>query len=106
METALEAVQCMGGNGIMKIYPVERIFRDAKHAQIAAGTSEILKLLIYRQGTKNLKNDLKVPQRVIDPELEAAAARRQTAAENGCKEGRQMCSRCWQRTTGSIPACT
>ncbi len=69
METALEAVQCMGGNGIMKIYPVERIFRDAKHAQIAAGTSEVLKLLIYRQGTKNLKNDLKVPQRVIDPVL-------------------------------------
>ena len=69
METALEAVQCMGGNGIMKIYPVERLFRDAKHAQIAAGTSEILKLLIYRQGTRNLKNALKVPQRVIDPEL-------------------------------------
>ncbi len=48
METALEAVQCMGGNGILKIYPVERIFRDAKHQQIAAGTSEVLKLLIYR----------------------------------------------------------
>ena len=69
METALEAVQCMGGNGILTIYPVERIFRDAKHAQIAAGTSEVLKLLIYRQGTRSLKKDLKVPQRVIDPEL-------------------------------------
>jgi len=69
METAIEAVQCMGGNGIMKIYPVERLLRDAKHAQIAAGTSEILKLLIYRQGLRNLKADLKVPQRVIDPEL-------------------------------------
>jgi alkylation response protein AidB-like acyl-CoA dehydrogenase len=69
METAIEAVQCMGGNGIMKIYPVERLMRDAKHAQIAAGTSEILKLLIYRQGLRNLKPDLKVPQRVIDPEL-------------------------------------
>jgi alkylation response protein AidB-like acyl-CoA dehydrogenase len=69
METALEAVQCMGGNGVMKLYPVERIFRDAKHAQIAAGTSEILKLLIYRQGTRSMREDLKVPQRVIDPEL-------------------------------------
>lgn len=69
METALEAVQCMGGNGILKIYPVERIMRDAKHQQIAAGTSEILKLLIYRQGLRNLRPDLKVPQRVIDPEL-------------------------------------
>ena len=69
METSMEAVQCMGGNGIMKIYPIERIFRDSKHAQIAAGTSEVLKLLIYRQGTRNMKNDLHVPQRVIDPEL-------------------------------------
>lgn len=69
METALEAIQCMGGNGIMKIYPVERIFRDAKHAQIAAGTSEVLKLLIYRQGTKSLQPDLKVPVRIIDPKL-------------------------------------
>ncbi len=69
MQTASEAVQCMGGNGVMKIYPVERIMRDAKHAQIAAGTSEILKLLIYRMGLKNLKPDLKVPPRAIDPEL-------------------------------------
>ncbi|MBI4963191.1 MAG: acyl-CoA/acyl-ACP dehydrogenase [Desulfomonile tiedjei] len=69
METAIEAVQCMGGNGILKIYPVERIMRDAKHAQIAAGTSEVLKLLIYRQGVKDLKPDLRVPQRVVDPEL-------------------------------------
>jgi alkylation response protein AidB-like acyl-CoA dehydrogenase len=52
METATEAVQAMGGNGIMKIYPVERLFRDAKHSQIAAGTSEVLKLLIYRMGTR------------------------------------------------------
>jgi len=69
METALEAVQCMGGNGILKIYPVERILRDAKHQQIAAGTSEILKLLIYRQGLRNLRSVLNVPLRVIDPEL-------------------------------------
>ena len=69
METAIEAVQCMGGNGIMKIYPVERIMRDAKHGQIAAGTSEILKLLIYRHGARELKADLKVPQRAIDPDL-------------------------------------
>ncbi|MCG6535024.1 MAG: acyl-CoA dehydrogenase, partial [Syntrophales bacterium LBB04] len=26
---ASEAIQCMGGNGVMHIYPVERILRDA-----------------------------------------------------------------------------
>ena len=70
MEMALEAVQCMGGNGVLKIYPVQRILQDAKLTQIAAGTSEVLRLLIYRQGTKRMKADLKVPQRVIDPELQ------------------------------------
>jgi len=69
METALEAIQCMGGNGALKIYPVQRIMQDAKLTQIAAGTSEVLKLLIYRQGTKRMKDDLKAPQRMIDPDL-------------------------------------
>jgi alkylation response protein AidB-like acyl-CoA dehydrogenase len=69
MQTAMEAVQCMGGNGILKIYPVERMFRDAKHQAIAAGTSEVLRLLIYRQGTKIMKDDLKVPLRAVDREL-------------------------------------
>ncbi|MRR15734.1 MAG: acyl-CoA dehydrogenase [Deltaproteobacteria bacterium] len=69
METALEAIQCMGGNGALKIYPVQRIMQDAKLSQIAAGTSEVLKLLIYRQGTKIMKTDLKVPRRIVDPEL-------------------------------------
>jgi len=69
METAIEAIQCMGGNGVLKIYPIQRIMQDAKLSQIAAGTSEVLRLLIYRQGTKRMKEDLKVPQRIVDPEL-------------------------------------
>ena len=36
--------------------------QDAKLTQIAAGTSEVLKLLIYRQGTKRMEGDLKVPR--------------------------------------------
>ena len=69
METALEAIQCMGGNGSLKLYPVQRIMQDAKLTQIAAGTSEVLKLLIYRQGTKRLREDLKVPVRIMDEAL-------------------------------------
>lgn len=69
LQTAIDAVQCMGGNGVTKFYPVERIFRDAKLGQIAAGTSEVLKLLTYRQGLRLLAPDLKVPPRVIDAEL-------------------------------------
>ncbi|MDD5288903.1 MAG: acyl-CoA/acyl-ACP dehydrogenase [Dehalococcoidales bacterium] len=69
MWIASEAIQVMGGNGAMRFYPVERIMRDAKVGQIAAGTSEVLRLLIYRMGTKELRDDLKAPRRVIDPNL-------------------------------------
>lgn len=69
LEIALEAIQCMGGNGATRIYPVERLMRDAKISQIAAGTSEVLRLLIYRQATRAMMADLKPPIRVIDEEL-------------------------------------
>ena len=69
MHTAVEAIQVMGGNGATRFYPVERIMRDMKVNQIAAGTSEILRLLIYRMGMKAMKDDLKVPPRAIDEEL-------------------------------------
>ena len=41
METALEAVQLFGGNGYMAEYHVEQLCRDAKVAQIYAGTDEM-----------------------------------------------------------------
>jgi alkylation response protein AidB-like acyl-CoA dehydrogenase len=41
MEVALEAVQLFGGNGYMAEYPVEQLCRDAKVAQIYAGTDEM-----------------------------------------------------------------
>jgi hypothetical protein len=68
-EIANEAIQCMGGNGAMQIYPVERYLRDAKLGQIAAGTSEVLRLLIYRMGSRYFAEDLRAPRRVIDEEL-------------------------------------
>ncbi len=69
LEIALDAIQCMGGNGAMQIYPVERYMRDAKLGQIAAGTSEVLRLLIYRMGNRYFAEDLKAPVRMIDDEL-------------------------------------
>ena len=67
-EIAQEAIQCMGGNGVMKIYPVERIMREMKLYQIAAGTSEVLRLLIYRMGTGLFAQGLQAPTRMIDQE--------------------------------------
>ena len=48
MRSASEAVQVHGGYGYMQEYPVERIFRDTKLAQIGGGTSEIQRMIIAR----------------------------------------------------------
>ena len=46
MQAAHDAVQIHGGYGLMKAYPVERYFRDAKMGEIYEGTSEIQRLVI------------------------------------------------------------
>jgi len=48
-QMALEAIQCLGGNGYINEYPVGRLLRDAKLYEIGAGTSEIRRMLIGRE---------------------------------------------------------
>ena len=57
MRATTEAVQVLGGAGIMDDHPVEKWFRDAKVMQIVEGTSEIQRLVI----STYLRNNL--PQR-------------------------------------------
>jgi isovaleryl-CoA dehydrogenase len=46
---ALEAIQCLGGNGYINEFPTGRFLRDAKLYEIGAGTSEIRRMLIGRE---------------------------------------------------------
>ncbi|HEX9159014.1 MAG TPA: isovaleryl-CoA dehydrogenase [Rhizomicrobium sp.] len=46
---ALEAIQCLGGNGYINDFPTGRLLRDAKLYDIGAGTSEIRRWLIGRE---------------------------------------------------------
>ncbi|MBL8658818.1 MAG: isovaleryl-CoA dehydrogenase [Rhodospirillales bacterium] len=46
---ALEAIQCLGGNGYINEYATARLLRDAKLYEIGAGTSEIRRWLIGRE---------------------------------------------------------
>ncbi len=48
MATATDAVQVFGGNGYVKEYPVEKLFRDAKLLQIYEGTSQIQRVVIAK----------------------------------------------------------
>ncbi len=49
MRVADEAIQIFGGYGYMKDYPVEKLLRDAKLAQIYEGANEIQRIVIAKQ---------------------------------------------------------
>src|SRR6478609_1462906 len=46
---ALEAIQCLGGNGYINDFATGRLLRDAKLYEIGAGPSEIRRMLIGRE---------------------------------------------------------
>ncbi|MEX2490115.1 MAG: acyl-CoA dehydrogenase family protein, partial [Pseudomonadales bacterium] len=48
-QSALDAIQLLGGNGYINEYPTGRLLRDAKLYEIGAGTSEIRRMLIGRE---------------------------------------------------------
>ena len=49
VRTANESIQIHGGYGYTRAYPVERYLRDAKATEIYEGTSEIQRLVIWRE---------------------------------------------------------
>jgi alkylation response protein AidB-like acyl-CoA dehydrogenase len=68
-ELVTEAIQVMGGDGWTKFYPVEALMRDAKINEIGAGSSEVMKIVLYRWGLRTMEKDLKLPLRRVDKKL-------------------------------------
>ncbi|KAF8490022.1 acyl-CoA dehydrogenase NM domain-like protein [Russula emetica] len=54
VEVALEAMQCLGGNGYINDYPMGRILRDSRLYTVGAGTQEIRRMLIGREFNEEL----------------------------------------------------
>ena len=53
MRTCLDAVQCHGGDGYMRNYPVERLMRDSKLIEVGAGANELMQHLVWRLWLKD-----------------------------------------------------
>lgn len=53
-QVALKSIQCLGGNGYITEFPVERFLRDAKLYEIGAGTSEIRRIIIGHELFKEI----------------------------------------------------
>lgn len=52
VESSRDVVQLLGGYGLMEEYGAARLYRDAKHHEIGAGTSEIMKIILARETYK------------------------------------------------------
>jgi alkylation response protein AidB-like acyl-CoA dehydrogenase len=71
-DVAREAIQCMGGNGCMQnYYPTTGLLTSAKQGEIAAGTNEIMRLIIYRMADREYAPHLQPYVRAYDEELAA-----------------------------------
>jgi alkylation response protein AidB-like acyl-CoA dehydrogenase len=68
-ELMSDAIQTMGGDGWTRFYPVENFMRDSKVNEMGAGTSEVMRMVIYRQGIRALAEDFKMPPRRINEKL-------------------------------------
>ncbi len=70
--TVSEAMQILGGIGYTSIYPIERLFRDARLATIWTGASEIMRLIIQSEVFKEVLGEKRGLKR--DVELDAPGA--------------------------------
>lgn len=52
LEATSQAIQLLGGHGLLVDHPLERMFRDIKLFQIGDGSSEVLRILISRNANK------------------------------------------------------
>jgi alkylation response protein AidB-like acyl-CoA dehydrogenase len=69
IQGSLDAIQVMGGDGVTPFYPLEEIMAQAKVENIAGGTMEACRLVIFRSAMRLMADEFRMRRRVIDPVL-------------------------------------
>ena len=69
LQASLDAIQVMGGDGVTPFYPLSAIMNVAKVENIAGGTMEACRMVIYRTAVREMAEELKMPHRIIHEEL-------------------------------------
>jgi len=75
-------MQVMGGIGYTSVYPIERMVRDARLAQIWTGTNEIMSLLIQHEFYREVLEDPD-PARLCELDAEDAHLDDEKVYEDG-----------------------
>jgi alkylation response protein AidB-like acyl-CoA dehydrogenase len=68
-KSSLDAIQVIGGDGVTPFYPLQAFMQVAKVENIAGGTMEACRQVIFKSGLKLMADDLTMPRRVIHKEL-------------------------------------
>jgi alkylation response protein AidB-like acyl-CoA dehydrogenase len=69
MQASLEAIQVMGGDGVTPFYPLSEIMGVSKVENIAGGTMEACRLVIFRTAVRQMADEFKMRRRVVHEKL-------------------------------------
>jgi alkylation response protein AidB-like acyl-CoA dehydrogenase len=69
LQAGLDAIQVMGGDGVTPFYPLEEVMKVAKVENIAGGTMEACRLVIFRTALRQMADEFRMRRRVIHPQL-------------------------------------
>jgi hypothetical protein len=69
MEASIDAIQLMGGDGLTPFYPLESLMKLSKVNEIAGGTTEACRLVIYKAGLSEIIHNLGKFRKQIHQEL-------------------------------------
>lgn len=72
-QTVSESMQILGGIGYTDVYPIERLFRDARLATIWTGSSEIMRLIIQSDVFKEVIKEPRGSKRDVELDTPGAA---------------------------------
>ncbi len=69
IQASLDAIQAMGADAVTTFYPLEQIMNQAKVENIAGGTMEACRLVIFRTTLRRMAEELKMQRKAIHPVL-------------------------------------
>jgi alkylation response protein AidB-like acyl-CoA dehydrogenase len=69
MQASLDAIQVMGGDAVTPFYPLSAIMGVSKVENIAGGTMEACRLVIFRTAVRQRSDQLKMRRRVVHATL-------------------------------------
>jgi hypothetical protein len=66
LEVVSEAMQILGGIGYTDVYPIERLFRDARLATIWTGSNEVQRLIVQNEVFKEILSEDRSAKRNVE----------------------------------------